>query len=277
MSIDHYENFPVASFLLPAHLRNPIAVIYHFARAADDIADEGNCSDNERLQQLNALKEGLKRLQNKAPEEPENKAQEEAPLLLALGKVIAAHQLPIGLFEALLEAFSQDIVQKRYATFADLLNYCTRSANPIGRLVLHLVKRTNDEQLYYSDCICSALQLINFWQDVGVDLEKNRLYLPEEDLARFDVTERAIFAKETSQNWQALMAFETARARDLMRQGLPLVHQLQGRIGIEIRFTILGGLTILDKIDAVKGDVFNHRPQLTKWDWVKMGTRIFAL
>ena len=112
---------------------------------------------------------------------------------------------------------------------------------------------------------------------MGVDLEKNRLYLPEEDLARFDVTERAIFAKETSQNWQALMAFETARARDLMRQGLPLVHQLQGRIGIEIRFTILGGLTILDKIDAVKGDVFNHRPQLTKWDWVKMATRIFAL
>lgn len=164
MSVDHYENFPVASLLLPAELRRPIEVIYRFARSADDIADEGDASPDERLAGLNAYRAELDRIA--AGSVPLT------PLFVALAEVIAANKLPIQLFRDLLDAFAQDVVKTRYADYPELLDYCRRSANPVGRLVLHLFGRTEPEHLEQSDCICTALQLINFWQDVAVDWKK---------------------------------------------------------------------------------------------------------
>lgn len=164
MSVDHYENFPVASILLPNWLRRPIAAIYRFARGADDIADEGDASNEERLQELAAYNSELDRIeQGQSPADP---------AFSELACVIAEWRLPLQLFRDLLDAFAQDVVKKRYTNFPELLDYCRRSANPVGRLLLHLVDRASDENLRRSDCICSTLQLINFWQDIDIDWQK---------------------------------------------------------------------------------------------------------
>ena len=173
-SSNHYENFPVGSVLLPRDLRAPIAVIYRFARTADDIADEGNATACERLDRLNDYQEGLNRIEIGKP------AQE--PLFAAVAEVIAEYQLPIQLFRDLIDAFSQDVVKTRYADFNELMHYCRRSADPIGRLLLHLFKLATPTNLAWSDAICSSLQQINFWQDVAIDWEKRRIYLPREDM-----------------------------------------------------------------------------------------------
>jgi squalene synthase HpnC len=269
MSVDHYENFPVASFLVPAPLRRPIEVIYRFARSADDIADEGEASTEERLAGLAAYQAELDRIESgQAPQ---------TPLFVALAGVIRQHALPIQLFRDLLDAFAQDVVKKRYADYLELLDYCRRSANPVGRLVLHLFGRTELEHLAQSDCICSALQLINFWQDVAVDWQKERIYLPLTDLPRFRISEDDIAQNRWSPNWAALMDFQIDRAHDLMRQGAPLVHALPGRLGWEIRLTIQGGLRILERLRKVRGDVFQHRPQLGKWDWLVLAGRSLTM
>ena len=269
MPVDHYENFPVASLLVPARLRRPIEVIYHFARSADDIADEGVASDGERLAGLAAYQAELDRIEaGTAPQ---------TPPFGDLAKVIADYQLPIQLFRDLLDAFAQDVVKKRYASYAELLDYCRRSANPVGRLVLHLFGRTEAIHLEQSDCICSALQLINFWQDVAVDWEKQRIYLPLDELPRFRVSQDDIAAGRWSANWAALMDYQTDRARELMLRGAPLVHVLPGRMGWEIRLTIQGGLRILERIRRVRGDVFRHRPKLGKWDWAVLAGRSLTM
>ena len=248
MPVDHYENFPVASFLVPAPLRRPIEVIYRFARSADDIADEGDATPADRLAGLAAYQAELDRIAAGMPPL--------TPLFADLAAVIRAHALPVQLFRDLLDAFAQDVVKKRYADYPELLDYCRRSANPVGRLVLHLTGRTAPEQLAQSDCICTALQLVNFWQDVAVDWQKGRVYLPQGELPRFRVGEDDIAAGRWSANWAALMDFQTDRARDLMLRGAPLVHALPGRIGWEIRLTVQGGLRILERIRRVRGDVF---------------------
>ena len=262
MPVDHYENFPVASWLLPARLRPPIEAIYAFARGADDIADEGELSDAARLAGLARYGDALDRIEA-------GQAPTEAPFA-RLAWAVHEYELPIPLLRDLIDAFSQDVTKRRYATYAELLDYSRRSANPIGRLVLHCFEKTRTGVAFsreHSDAICSALQFINFWQDVAVDWRKDRMYLPREDLDRFGVTEEQIAQQRVDENWKALMAFECSRSRELLMAGRPLGRALPGRLGLEIRATVHGGARILDKIESVAGDVFRHRPVLGKGDW----------
>ncbi len=273
MPVDHYENFPVASLLLPSRLREPVEAIYAFARSADDIADEGDAAPAERLARLAAYQTALDAL---GRGEPVRDAVL-APMFERLGRAIRQHALPVQPLRDLLDAFAQDVTQKRYADFAGLQDYCRRSANPVGCLLLHLYNRASDDNLRLSGCICTALQLINFWQDVAVDWQKQRIYLPEEDLARFGVSEDDIAARKVDARWRALLGFEVERARALMREGAPLAHRLPGRIGLELRLVVQGGLRILELIEAAGYDVFRHRPQLGRRDWLRLGWRaLFA-
>ena len=253
MAVGHYENFPVASLLLPAPLRRPVEIIYRFARSADDIADEGDDPADVRLRKLDAF-----RVQLGAPQEP---------LFQDVAKIIQQHGLPVQLFADLLDAFSQDVTKKRYADFAELLDYCRRSANPVGRLLLHLFKRTSDRDLAGSDAVCTALQLINFWQDVELDFAKGRIYLPQDEMARHGVSEGHIAEGRCDAAWRSLLEFQVARSRELILRGQPLARSLPGRIGLEIRATIQGGLRILEKIERVEFDVFRRRPVLGAFDW----------
>ncbi|GHU31722.1 squalene synthase HpnC [Betaproteobacteria bacterium] len=265
MPVEHYENFPVASFLLPRRLRRPIEAIYRFARGADDIADEGDASDAERLQGLAAYNAELDLIESGKPPQ--------SPSFVELAAVIAEWKLPISLFRDLTDAFAQDVVKKRYADFPDLMDYCRRSANPIGRLLLYLFDRASEENLRYSDSICSTLQIINFWQDIAIDWAKGRVYLPQEDLVRFGVSEQLIAEQRCTQEWIALLDFEVDRSRQLILAGAPLVHDLPGRLGWEIRMTVQGGLRILEQIRQARGDVFRHRPLLGPTDWLRMAGR----
>jgi len=260
MAIGHYENFPVASLLLPAALREPIEVIYRFARSADDFADEGADPPDIRLEKLNRYRAALGRVERGLP--PED------ALFGDVARIVRAHGLPLGLFYDLLDAFSQDVVKKRYASFAEVADYCRRSANPVGRLLLHLFQRTAERDLRASDAVCSALQLINFWQDVEIDYRRdNRIYLPQDEMARHGVSERHLAEQRCDAAWRALLKQEVERARALMFQGAPLGRTLPGRIGLEIRATVQGGLRILDKIEAAGYDVFRRRPVLKALDW----------
>ncbi len=269
MPVEHYENFPVASILLPPKLRHPIETIYAFARSADDFADEGSWTAAERLAKLDAYIGELDQL--------EAGVRSESPLFAELGKVVRTYHLPVQLLRDLLDAFKQDVVQDRYADFDELLDYCRRSANPIGRLLLQLFEVDDQTKLRMSDEICSALQLINHWQDVAIDWRKNahgRVYLPQDEMLRFGLSDADIGRAIPTPEWRAMMAFQVARARQMMESGAPLAAMMPGRFGVELRLIVAGGLTILDKIDAVGGDVFNHRPTVTKLDWLGILLRV---
>ena len=262
MAVDHYENFPVASVLLPAPLREPVAAIYGFARSADDFADEGELLPQQR----NALLAGYQAELDAI----ERHEATQHPVFLRLRPVIVRYGLPLQLFRDLLDAFTQDVVKDRYADFAELMDYCRRSADPVGRLLLHLFGHATAENLSRSDAICSALQLINHWQDVGIDAAKGangRIYLPQDEMARFGVSDGDVLRRVASADFQSLLRFQVDRARALMLAGAPLGWDLPGRIGLEIRAIVAGGLRILDKIEAVDYDVFGHRPQLQPLDW----------
>ena len=264
MPVDHYENFPVASVLLPARMRAPVEAIYAFARGADDIADEGNLTDAERLGGLETYLRALDAIE--AGHAPGGAFER-------IAGAVHKHGLPIPLLRDLIDAFQQDVVKKRYPDFAELLDYARRSANPVGRLVLHLFGRGDAESLAQSDNICSALQFVNFWQDVALDWQKGRVYIPQEDLERFGVAETDIANAAIHSPWRDLMAFECDRARRMLEAGAPLGRSLPGRLGLEIRATVAGGTAILDKIDEAGGDVFRHRPVLRKLDWLKILAR----
>lgn len=273
MSVGHYENFPVASIILPRRLREPIAAIYHFARGADDIADEGDASNDQRLAGLAGYGAQLRLVAaGRAPA-----GSPEAPMFRRLGAVIHAHHLPEDLFADLLDAFAQDVVKKRYADFPDVLDYCRRSANPVGRLLLHLYGAATPLNLERSDAICSSLQLINFWQDVGIDWQKDRVYLPQDSLARFGVAEADIAAGRLTAQFRELLRFEVERARAMIRAGSPLAKTLPGRMGLELRMVVQGGLRILEKIEAADYDVFRRRPVLGAWDWCVMAARALRM
>jgi squalene synthase HpnC len=262
MPVDHYENFPVASWLVPAPYRRPIEIIYRFARSADDIADEGEATPDQRLAQLAAYVAELDRIERgEAPQ---------TPLFVDVAGIVAAHRLPLQLFRDLISAFAQDVTTPRYADYPTLLDYCRRSANPVGRLLLHLFRRDSDKNLKRSDAICTALQLINFWQDIAIDWRKDRVYLPQEDLARFRVSEAQIADGRCDANWTALLDFQLDRSQALMLSGAPLARDLPGRFGWEIRLTVQGGLRIIAKTRAVRGDVFRRRPLLVATDWLPM-------
>ena len=259
MAVGHYEHFPVASLLLPRRLRTPIELIYRFARSADDIADEGAEPDHVRLAKLSVYRTELGRIA--AGDTPQ------AALFRDIARIVREHALPLGLFFDLIDAFSQDVTKKRYANFAELADYCRRSANPVGRLLLHLFKRTTETDLVGSDCVCTALQLINFWQDVELDFAKGRIYLPQDEMARHGVSERHIAEARSDGAWRELMRFQVERSRALILRGAPLARSLPGRVGLEIRATIQGGLRILEKIERAHYDVFRRRPVLRAFDW----------
>jgi len=259
MAVDHYENFPVASLLLPKALRTPIEIIYRFARSADDFADEGNDPDDVRLGKLNSYRAELERIANgQIPQ---------GTLFHDIARIVREHGLPLALFHDLLSAFSQDVTKKRYADFAELSDYCRRSANPVGRLLLHLFKRTSDRDLAGSDAVCTALQLINFWQDVELDFAKGRVYLPQDEMRRHGVGEQHIAEQRCDAAWQSLLGFQVERSRTMILSGQPLARSLPGRMGLEIRATIQGGLRILEKIERANYDVFRRRPVLRAFDW----------
>lgn len=268
MPVDHYENFPVASWLLPRRLHAPVTAIYHFARSADDIADEGDALPEQRLAQLDEYRRQLDRIES--IEHVEQVERIDDPLFRNLAAAVRGHDLPVSLLRDLLDAFAQDVTKKRYATFAELQDYCRRSADPVGRLLLRLYREESPQQLAWSDAICTSLQLINHWQDIAIDLKKGRIYLPQEDLQRFGVDETQIGTGRIDDRWRALLRFEADRARALMLSGAPLGRSLPGRIGLELRLIVAGGLRILDKIEAVDYDVFRRRPVITALDWPRL-------
>ena len=269
MPIDHYENFPVASWVGPPALRFAIAAIYGFARGADDIADEGVAAPASRLAGLDRYAAMLDRIEaaDEIPDEPP---------FAALAIAIRRHRLPMSLFRDLLSAFRQDVLKTRYADAAELLDYCRRSANPIGRLLMHLYGVDDEAELARADAICTGLQLANFWQDVAIDWRKGRVYLPVEDMARFGVAEQHIATRRADDRWRRLMAFEAERARELLQSGRPLARALPLRARLELRMVVAGGLTILRAIDRVQGDVFGRRPVLRRRDWAMMLAAMLA-
>ncbi len=266
MGVGHYENFPVASWLMPARLRPAVRAIYRFARTADDIADEGDAGPAERLAALSDLQLVLDRI--------ESGGDGGWPDLAA---AVRAHALPLQPLRDLLSAFSQDVTVKRYADYDALLDYCRRSADPVGRLLLALYRIDEPQAAEWSDRICTGLQLANFWQDVAIDWAKGRVYLPQDELARFGVAESAIAQGGGDSNWMALMRAQTDRSRRMLESGAPLARRLPGRIGWELRLVIQGGLRILERIDQVEGDVFRRRPQLRVPDWLVMTARSLVM
>jgi squalene synthase HpnC len=260
----HYENFPVGSVLIPKSLRKHFYAIYAFARIADDFADEDygqQYSERERLELLEEWR--LMLLESRA-------GRARHPVFVALARTASEFDLPATLFEDLLSAFTQDVTVRRYAGFDQLLDYCLRSANPIGRLILLLFGYRDEQRHEWSDDICTALQLANHWQDVGVDLDKDRVYLPQEDLSRFELSVDDLVRRSATDAFKALMEFEVARARALFARGKPLCTSVSGRLGLELRSVWLGGMRILERIEQNGCDVFANRPVITSTDKLKI-------
>ena len=268
-AVAHYENFPVASWLCPPRLRPPIGAIYHFARTADDIADEGDAAPARRLADLAAYRADLHAVA--AGRSPSARWPQ---VFGPLAAQMRAHALPLQPLDDLLSAFAQDVAFTRdgaaYADMAELLDYCRRSANPVGRLLLHLYGVRDERALAESDAICSALQLNNFWQDLSVDIPRGRYYLPLADCAAHGVrirqTARDFAALRSDPNTINLIATCANHARATMQKGANLVHRVPGRAGWELRAVVQGGLRILDKIAAQGFDTLARRPTVGKAD-----------
>ena len=270
--VDHYENFPVASLLCPPRLRPVIEAIYVFARTADDIADEGDAPAAERLADLAAYRSDLEAVaEGRAP------SARWPDVFIPLASEIDRHHLPVDLLAALLDAFAQDVTTTRYADRAMLLDYCRRSANPIGRLLLHLYGIDASEALARSDAVCTALQLANFWQDLGRDTSRGRLYVPDADCLRHGVDPLQLLAGRDSVDVRALVRDEVAWARELMLIGAPLVHSVPGRAGWELRLVVQGGLRILERIDRIGGATLRERPKLGASDVATIAWRALRM
>ncbi|MCD2165832.1 squalene synthase HpnC [Comamonas koreensis] len=263
--VTHYENFPVASWLCPPALRPPIAAIYHFARTADDIADEGDADAPARLAELQAYRDALTHIAAGKPPQARWQA-----VFAPLQAAIVQWQLPVALLDDLISAFMQDIDKTarsaRYADRSELLDYCRRSANPVGRLLLHLYGVDDAPSLVQSDAICSALQLINFWQDLSVDIPRGRYYLNDADCQAAGITTAAMQQRQDSPALRQLVMDQAAWARRLMEEGAPLVHRVPGRAGWELRLVVQGGLRILDKVEALQGQSLWQRRTIGKGD-----------
>ena len=255
---NHYENFPVVSILVPNHLRKHIAIIYWFARTADDIADEGNYSPDERIEMLDKFENRLSELL---------KGNCITSFELALHTTIKEKNLSCDYFYSLLKAFKQDVVKKRYENFSSLIGYCRNSANPVGRLILELNGIKKSEAFGLSDKICTALQLTNFWQDSKIDFEKGRIYYPEDEMENFGVTEKMFELKENNLNLRALVKHNVERTEKFFSEGNKLPEYLSGRLKYEIKWTILGGRSILKRIEKNNYNVLQQRPVLTKKDF----------
>jgi squalene synthase HpnC len=262
----HYENFPVVSLLIPKKFRNDIAIVYWFARTADDYADEGNYSSSIRLEKLQAFEDRFKILLN-------NKF--DSDLEAALVNTIVIRKLNPQHFNNLLKAFKQDVIKNRYADFNEVMDYCSNSANPVGRILLELFDIRDDKAFYYSDKICTALQLTNFIQDTRVDFGKGRIYYPFDEMEKFGVNEKMFEMNEISFNLKKLIEFSVNRTRSMFDEGKPLLEFLSGRFKYEIAWTIKGGEEILSKIRGSEFDIFTKRPVLTKTDYLKLFIKSF--
>jgi phytoene synthase len=272
---DHYENFPVASLLLPSRMRPHVAAVYAFARSADDFADEGDRPAAERLALLDGWEFRLRHAANSSEPEPGPSPRDGEPpnavdIFLALGETIRSLSLPVRLFEDLLSAFRQDVTVTRYRTWDQMMDYCRRSANPVGRLVLLIAGYDQQHLFDSSDAVCAALQLTNFWQDLKVDFDRGRIYLPADERERHGAREEDFAAGLMTLEWRRALASAAARTRLRFDEGRAVCDGVQGRLGYELRATWLGGLRILDRLEAARFDVVGHRPALGLLDalWI---------
>ncbi len=259
---DHYENFPVASLLLPRRLRRAVSVIYAFARTADDFADEGNIPPVQRLALIQNYRTQLDALRAEA--QPQDR------LFTALAEVVREHNLSLAPFYDLLSAFQQDVTKMQYADSAEVLDYCSRSANPIGHILLQLYRADSPDNRALSDCICTALQLINFLQDIKTDYAHGRIYIPFDAMQRFGVSVQNIAARHTDGCWRAMIAAEIRHARTLLRRGAPLAKTLGGRVGVELRFVLAGGFCVLTKLDRQNRKGLVGGARLGPLDWLRI-------
>lgn len=250
----HYENFPVGSILIPKHLRLHVHAIYAFARTADDLADEPGLESQERLDQLQLWEDNLRGCQ----ETPNG------PIFTALAQTIKSQQIPTQLLYDLLTAFRMDVKYNRHDSLDAIHHYCTFSANPVGRLILHLFGYRTELAAQHSDAICSALQLANFWQDIAIDFSRNRIYLPKEEMAKFGVTEDDLKQQRVTNQFKNLMAHLIEHTEQLFYQGFPLLSHVKGRLRYELRLTWLGGMHIIKKLAYNDYDVFQKRPTVNK-------------
>lgn len=297
MPVDHYENFPVASYALPARLRRPVAAIYAFARAADDIADEGNATPEARIAALNNFERTLDEIaQGQSPTSRTSENEQFSELAWA----IRNWRLPVQPFRDLLDAFRQDAVKTRYANYGEVMDYCRRSANPVGRLMMVLFEDDDPRHLAYSDALCASLQQINFLQDVAIDLRKGRIYLPQDELVKAGLSDtllaRLIGEKlaespvasaprmligipvisrvsTPEDRWRQFMAGQIKRLRNMLQAAAPLGLVLKGRAGFETRMIIAGGDRILRKLHVDPLAPLKHRVKLNAWDWLMMFLR----
>ena len=267
----HYENFPVASRLLPSPMRPHVAAVYAFARIADDFADEGTTPPDRRHQLLDAWEQ---RLREAVAGRAVAGSEQERAIFEAVRRTIEDCDLPVPLFTDLLSAFRQDVDVTRYATWNDLIDYCRRSANPVGRLVLRISGRTDPALDTSSDALCTGLQLANFWQDVERDWAKGRVYLPREIMAAHDARERDIARGTISEPLRSALADAVTRTRAFFERGRFVCEQVSGRLGLELRATWLGGSRILDRLEHAKFDVFRARPSLGLRDALPLSARL---
>ncbi|MCY4027387.1 MAG: squalene synthase HpnC [Acidobacteria bacterium] len=266
----HYENFPVASRLLPSSLRPHVAAVYAFARIADDFADEGDCPAATRLHRLARWGERLRRAAGGAPSAGADRTPDERgtehpdadDIFLAVGHTLAAFDLPVAWFDDLLSAFRQDVTVRRYATWADLLDYCRRSANPVGRIVLRLSGYRDPALDRRSDAVCSALQVTNFLQDLGRDWRAGRLYVPADVQAACGTDLDDLRRERLTPAWRRAVACCAERTRELFREGRPVCDGVRGRLRLELRLTWLGGMRILERVAGAGYDPFASRPVL---------------
>jgi len=278
---EHYENFPVGR-LVPKKLRPHVHAVYAFARVADDLADEGYADPRQKTPDSKAPTQAQRLAAFESYQEAWQKAlngQSYDPqyqwIFSPLQKTKAELNLPNSLFTDLLSAFAQDIVQRRYETFPDVLDYCRRSANPIGRLVLLIHGEQSAELAQLSDHVCTGLQLANFWQDISVDLGKDRIYLPQSDLRRLGVSEEDLFAGRATPNFRNCVRYQCEKTWSLFRQGELLSSRLPRPLSWEIRLTWLGGTEILRKIESQSYDTLSQRPKVSKFDFLRLGLQAF--
>lgn len=257
----HYENFPVVSLFVPVELRKHVAVFYTFARKADDIADEGNKTDAERLIDLEMFERELTKAIN---------GEFVNEFWFALQNTIVEKKLSTKYFYQLIDAFKQDLTKKRYKNFEEVTDYCRRSANPVGRIILELNNIRDEQANKYSDNICTALQLTNFYQDVMIDWEKGRIYIPFDEMDKFRIYEKTFEMKENSSNFKKLLKYQINRTRELFTEGRNLLNYLPPRLKFQIRWTILGGEKILEKIETIDCNVLNVRPKLNKKEYFSL-------
>ncbi len=264
----HYENFPVVSLFLPKNLQKHIAVVYEFARKADDFADEGDMIAEYRIQKLDSYENQFRKCLE---------GSYENDFWKALHNTIVQFNLTTQYFYDLISAFKQDVKKNRYDSYDEILDYCRRSANPVGRIILEFFGIKGNKLLTYSDAVCTALQLTNFYQDVSIDIKKDRIYIPGDEMSTFYVAEEHFQLRKSDDNFKRLIKYQADRTWELFRIGKNLIPELPRNLKRQIKMTILGGEKILDKIASLDYDVLNSRPRLSKFDYAAIFLKAFML